>query len=337
MSAPRDDRVRKLEKHRDTLIATAIEQAKSGALPCPPFVVDEFLVTDIAEAIYIARGCTGVESYHDVLLPLAERARELARPPTSKFHVGACALGASGRAYLGVNVEIPGVPLNHSVHAEQFALVNAMACGEGRIEAIATTEAPCGHCRQFMNELRDGQDLKVVTKDWRLPLRELLPHAFGPMDLIGDMPLLLEDQGVRLRRRGQEGENALKFLNGRGPLREDELDHGWRELLDFTDAALTRSYTPYTKSPAGIAVRTSCGAVTTGWALECAAYNPSMSPLQVVITRMVAMGKDLTTIERVVLREFCDSAVRYDETVRLAVQKMTDGRADFFVAHHNQP
>ena len=73
---------------------------------------------------------------------------------------------------------------------------------------------------------------------WRLPLRELLPHAFGPMDLIGDMPLLLEDQGVRLRRRGQEGENALKFLNGRGPLREDELDHGWRELLDFTDAAL---------------------------------------------------------------------------------------------------
>lgn len=157
------------------------------------------------------------------------------------------------------------------------------------------------------------------------------------MDLIGDMPLLLEDQGVRLRRRGQEGENALKFLNGRGPLREDELDHGWRELLDFTDAALNHSYTPYTKSPAGIAVRTSCGAITTGWALECAAYNPSMSPLQVVITRMVAMGKDLTTIERVVLREFCDSAVRYDETVRLAVQKMTDGRADFFVAHHNQP
>ena len=56
--------------------------------------------------------------------------------------------------------------------------------------------------------------------------------------------------------------------------------------------------------------------------MECAAYNPSMSPLQVVIARMVAQGKDLSTIEYAVLSEFHDARVKYDCTVRLALAKI---------------
>jgi cytidine deaminase len=39
--------------------------------------------------------------------------------PTSRYRVGAAGLGASGRVYLGANLELPRAPLAQSVHAEQ--------------------------------------------------------------------------------------------------------------------------------------------------------------------------------------------------------------------------
>ena len=96
--------------------------------------------------------------------------QKYAIPPTSRFYVGAAALGASGAVFLGVNVEFPGLPLNASVHAEQFALVTALRANETRLVAIATTAAPCGHCRQFMNELRHASELCcVIPEDAKAP------------------------------------------------------------------------------------------------------------------------------------------------------------------------
>ena len=57
------------------------------------------------------------------------------------------------------------MPLNASIHAEQFAVVTALRAGETALRAIATTAAPCGHCRQFMNELRDAATIDFAAND----------------------------------------------------------------------------------------------------------------------------------------------------------------------------
>ncbi len=65
----------------------------------------------------------------------------------------AVGLGASGRLYVGVNLEFARLPVNNSVHAEQFLVVNAVHHGETAITKMAVSAAPCGHCRQFYSEL----------------------------------------------------------------------------------------------------------------------------------------------------------------------------------------
>ena len=86
----------------------------------------------------------GVEQF---LASLVQPTADLARPPISKFHVGAVGLGYSGRVFRGVNLEFEGLPLNYTVHAEQFLVANALQHGEKRIVFLAVSAAPCGHCR----------------------------------------------------------------------------------------------------------------------------------------------------------------------------------------------
>lgn len=86
----------------------------------------------------------GVEQF---LATLVKPTADLARPPISNFHVGAVGLGVSGRIFLGVNLEFPKLPLNHSVHAEQFLVANALQHNEKKLVFIAVSAAPCGHCR----------------------------------------------------------------------------------------------------------------------------------------------------------------------------------------------
>ncbi|KAJ0090966.1 hypothetical protein Patl1_13449 [Pistacia atlantica] len=67
---------------------------------------------------------------HQLLPTLVKSAKTLARPPISNYHVGAVGLGSSGRIFFGGNIEFPGLPLHHSVHAEQFLVTNLMPqCG----------------------------------------------------------------------------------------------------------------------------------------------------------------------------------------------------------------
>ena len=95
---------------------------------------DHFVIS--AERVLALAAQRGLDT-QDLLPEFVREAQKLAIPPTSKFHVGAAALGASGAVYLGVNVELPGLPLNASIHAEQFAVVTAMRAGERALEAIA--------------------------------------------------------------------------------------------------------------------------------------------------------------------------------------------------------
>ena len=73
--------------------------------------------------------------------------------------------------------------------------------GEKGLAAITVNYTPCGHCRQFMNELNSGLDLRIHLPG-RAPhvLRDYLPDAFGPKDL-EIKTLLMDDQdhGFALR------------------------------------------------------------------------------------------------------------------------------------------
>src|ERR1700748_235057 len=113
-------------------------------------------------------------------LPFAQK---LARPPVSEFQVGAVALGETGALYVGANAEVKGGGPGFCIHAEQTAIVNALAGGEPGLIAIAVTAWRCGHCRQFIYETAGG-DVEIIVPG--LPSKKisaLLPSPFGPKDL----------------------------------------------------------------------------------------------------------------------------------------------------------
>ncbi|GMP99101.1 hypothetical protein CsSME_00046718 [Camellia sinensis var. sinensis] len=125
------------------------------------------------------------------LLPtFAKSAQTLVRPSISNYHVGAVGLGSDGRIFVGVNLEFPGLPLHHSVHAEQFLVTNLVVHGNPHLLALAVSAAPCGHCRQFLQELRHASDLQIfITSDEQgqhkpsnfKPLSSFLPPLKCPM------------------------------------------------------------------------------------------------------------------------------------------------------------
>jgi cytidine deaminase len=226
---------------------------------------------------------TTIDSLQVRLLPLA---RTYSRPPLSHFQVGAVVLGSSGGLYLGANIEFPGHALGLAVHAEQAALSNAYMHDERGIAAIAVTAAPCGHCRQFMNELEPEGEIRVlVGTSPATRLSSLLPAAFGPKDL------------------------GLK--HGVFPPTQVELALSQETSDEITTAALAaarKSYAPYTKACSGIAIGTNAPRIYKGSYIENAAFNPSLSPFQVALVALILAGEDSSRISTVVLVE-ADGAV----------------------------
>ena len=126
------------------------------------------------------------------MLDLAYEAMEKAYTPYSHFNVGACLKGESGKYYLGCNVESASyTPTNC---AERTAVFKAVSEGEQKFSAIAIVcsgknpAAPCGVCRQVLREFcKDDMPVVFADKDRNViisTLGELLPHSFGPEDLL---------------------------------------------------------------------------------------------------------------------------------------------------------
>ena len=124
------------------------------------------------------------------LVELAIQAREHAYAPYSQFRVGAALRAASGRVYVGVNVENAAYPAG--ICAERTALVTAVAAGERQFEAIAIVtdtpepSSPCGVCRQMLAEFGVGLKVTLATVHGaaiETTLDALLPRAFGPESL----------------------------------------------------------------------------------------------------------------------------------------------------------
>lgn len=109
--------------------------------------------------------------------------------PYSNFRVGAALLGASGKVYLGVNIE--NAAYSPTICAERSAIARAVSDGEREFTRIAIVTkgavTPCGVCRQTLREF--APDLEIVLADLQgnirvvTTLKELLPDSFGPEHL----------------------------------------------------------------------------------------------------------------------------------------------------------
>ena len=208
-----------------------------------------------------------------MLLPLAA---QFAKPPISNFHVGAVSRGLSGNLYYGTNLEFSGEALSFTVHAEQSSVTNAWSNGEEGIDLIAVTAAPCGYCRQFLNELVTADRLVIAMPNETRPLRDLLPSAFGPRDLgVAGGLMQRDDHGLTI-----DDDDALAL-----------------EAL----RAANRSYAPYSKSYAGAAIRTNGGEIVSGAYAENAAFNPSLSPLQAALSQLNLRSHSFDEIVETVL------------------------------------
>ncbi|MFC3034788.1 cytidine deaminase [Pseudoalteromonas fenneropenaei] len=212
------------------------------------------------------------------LLPLAA---QFAGPSISHFYVGAVVLDTSnapyGELYVGANLEFKHQALSLVVHAEQAAINNAWLQGAKSIDKIAITDAPCGYCRQFMNELASADELKIALPHHSATLRELLPQPFGPSDLANPHSLFASPK-VNLSASGDVSTDLL--------------------------AAAEHSYAPYSGNYSAVEIVTNKGNFIGRYA-ENAAYSPSLSPLQSALSQMVLAGNTLeqVAILRVTLLE----------------------------------
>ncbi|XP_010451123.1 PREDICTED: cytidine deaminase 6-like [Camelina sativa] len=269
---------------------------------------------------------------------LMKKAILLARVPISKFKVGVVGLTSKCKVFLGVNVEFEGVPLHHSIHGEQFLVTNlALNSVEEELTHIAVSNdgtkfgAPCGHCRQFYQELGTLPKVKILIqkpdegKDEYMSIESLMPESFGPEYLLPkDYPLLLAHR-----------DNKLVLLDTEEICSDSEK---CPHLKCRALAAANKSYAPYSKSTSGVALKCD-DKVYRGWYLESAAYNPSLGPVQAALVDFVARsgGKEFEDITEAVLVEKHDATtVIQEDTTRIFLKKIAPN-CDFKVLRCKKP
>lgn len=134
-----------------------------------------------------------------LLIEKAFEAQKFAYTPYSNFNVGAALLGDNGKIYLGCNIE--NAAFSPTNCAERTALFKAVSEGQKKFTAIAIVGnkkdvkqgdgdycAPCGVCRQVLEEFCDPKTFKIYlgksVDDYKeFTLEELLPLGFSPSDL----------------------------------------------------------------------------------------------------------------------------------------------------------
>lgn len=275
--------------HRFDSVCAVLPAALRRAL-APLLAVDNFPGMFSAAQVEQLKNASGLDdnALAFALLPLAAACAHTA---ISHFNVGAIARGVSGNFYFGANMEFPGTTMQQTIHAEQSAITHAWMRGEKQLTDITVNYTPCGHCRQFMNELNSGTSLAIHLPG-RQPgtLGHYLPDAFGPRDL--DITTLLLD----------------------------EVNHGLQAegdtLAQAAIDAANRSHAPYSQSPSGVALEMKDGAILCGSYAENAAYNPSLPPLQAALNLAWISGYQPGDLRRAVLAEKASAVlIQWDATV----------------------
>lgn len=124
------------------------------------------------------------------LLSMAKEAMLRAYAPYSGFFVGAALLTKTGKVYTGCNIE--NAAFGPTNCAERTAFFKAVSEGERDFAAIAVVGgrggtitglcAPCGVCRQVMQEFCGSDFMIYMGKDndgyEAATLKDLLPYGF---------------------------------------------------------------------------------------------------------------------------------------------------------------
>lgn len=221
-------------------------------------------------------------SLEELGLSLLALAASFAVAPVSDFKVGAVVFDSDGNAYLGANFEFTAVHIAQTVHAEQSAIANAWACGARDLDLLVINYPPCGHCRQFINEVNLSNNFRIQLPE-RAPqsLEYYLPEAFGPADL-----------GVETRLLHEQMPNA------------DSLSRDLsRNLSLLAKNACHNSHAPYSHSYSGIALQYQDGDIVVGRYAENAAFNPSLPPLQMALNSRRLQGKNWRSIKKAIMVE----------------------------------
>lgn len=229
-------------------------------------------------AAFVAECCQQFQlSRIDFALACLPIAACYAITPISQFNVGAVAIGESGVFYFGANQEFAGDAIQQTLHAEQSAINHAWLADEPRVSDIVVNYTPCGHCRQFMNELNSAADLRIhLPHCQHQTLPHYLPDAFGPKNLQIDHVLF---------------DPSLQLFSAQGDA-----------LTQAAIAAAARSYAPYSSAYSGVALQ--CGErIITGRYAENAAFNPSVLPLQSALNVQRLNEGQTAPITRLVLAE----------------------------------
>lgn len=127
------------------------------------------------------------------LVQAAKTAMARAYAPYSRYQVGAAVLADNGKVYSGCNVE--NASYGGTVCAERVAIWKAVSEGAKAIREIvimtrsSPPAAPCGFCRQVMNEFTPDASSMLVhfgnpKGEFKTQtLDDLLPESFGPRNL----------------------------------------------------------------------------------------------------------------------------------------------------------
>jgi cytidine deaminase len=126
----------------------------------------------------------------------ATEAAARAYAPYSRLRVGAAGLAGDGRLVTGCNVENASYGLTLCAECGLVSALHATAPPRGQgvpaevpyLVAVAVVAGdgaplvPCGRCRQLLIEA-GGPELLLLGDTGPVPLKELLPAAFGAADI----------------------------------------------------------------------------------------------------------------------------------------------------------
>lgn len=259
------------------------------------------------------------------ILPLA---KAFSVVPISNFHVGAVALAGENaldgemNLFLGANMEFEHLALNMSIHAEQAVVMNAWHHGAGIVKLLATSETPCGHCRQFLKELYGSTDMRLLKPDGdeneyhSSRLSDMLPGAFSPTELGNNSGFMAPPPTIR----------KLGLLHPS----EDP-------VIQAALLAAETAYAPYTGNFAGSALQTPQGAIVSGSYVESVAYNPSISPLHSTLLRLNLMKiEEGLFFDRLVLVEK-PTRICQKDTLEMLVRSLAPHiELEYFIAQEEE-
>ncbi|MDN3610162.1 cytidine deaminase [Vibrio ostreicida] len=282
-------------------MTSRIEQALSEApskvaqFLTPIISADDFDATLSSEQFSDLLTISGLQD-DELRVALLPFAATYAHVPISKFYVGAVVRGLSGTLYFGANVEMSGTQLGQTVHAEQSAISHAWMKGERGVSDITVSFSPCGHCRQFMNELSTAGELAIqLPQKEEKTLQYYLPDSFGPVTL------------------GMESGLMTEVNHGKTCVESDT-------MINSALEALNKSYAPYSHNLSGVSIKLKNGNVYQGAYAENAAFNPSLPPLQVAIIQLLMDSQSFEDIEAVALVEMAQSSISHLATTQSTIE-----------------